>query len=26
VGEHSATVSLHHAVSFPLRFEVTPAG
>jgi large subunit ribosomal protein L9 len=26
VGEHSATVSLHHAVSFPLRFEVTPVG
>ncbi len=25
LGEHSATVSLHHAVSFPLRVEVTPA-
>jgi large subunit ribosomal protein L9 len=25
VGEHSATVSLHHAVSFPLRFEVSAA-
>jgi large subunit ribosomal protein L9 len=25
VGEHSATVSLHHAVSFPLRFDVQPA-
>jgi large subunit ribosomal protein L9 len=24
-GEHSATVSLHHAVSFPLRFDVQPA-
>lgn len=25
VGEHSATVSLHHAVSFPLRFDVQSA-
>ena len=25
VGEHTATVSLHHAVSFPLRVEVSPA-
>jgi large subunit ribosomal protein L9 len=25
VGEHTATVSLHHSVSFPLRIDVTPA-
>jgi large subunit ribosomal protein L9 len=25
VGEHTATVSLHHAVSFPLRVDVQPA-
>ena len=25
VGEHTATASLHHAVSFPIRVEVVPA-
>ena len=26
LGEHTATASLHHAVSFPIRVEVVPAG
>ena len=26
LGEHTATASLHHAVSFPIRVEVTPVG
>jgi large subunit ribosomal protein L9 len=25
VGEHTATASLHHAVSFPIRVDVVPA-
>jgi ribosomal protein L9 len=24
LGEHTATASLHHAVSFPIRVEVVP--
>jgi large subunit ribosomal protein L9 len=26
IGEHTATASLHHAVSFPIRVDVVPAG
>ena len=25
IGEHTATASLHHAVSFPIRVDVVPA-